>query len=110
MARCVRCNTEISRSFVFCYPCSKLPKTPITPLGAATPPSKPRPSYKDKAPRDWNYDDRTPGPVVIHEQEPEPTSPSGRAKQHFIRRKLSLRSWKKQNGRRMSVDSKDENL
>ena len=109
MARCARCDTEISRSFVFCYHCSKLPKTPMTPMRAEAPPSKPRPSYRDKAPRDWNYDDRIPSPVIVHEGTPTPPSPEAAQRERFIRKKLSLRSWKK-NGRRMSVDNQEENL
>lgn len=100
MARCMRCNAEIRPRFAYCFPCSKLPKTPMTHT-VPEPDRRKRTSYRDKAPRDWHYQEYA-GPVIIHQQEPEPPTAEIAAKQRWMQRKLTLRSWKRRNGRSMS--------
>ena len=99
MARCIRCNKEVNRSYIYCYRCSRLPK-PISPI---TPPVEPPtiPTWEKQPPGGWHPEDRAASPVTEHAI--PPTQPN-------TQRNLKLRSWKKENGRKLSVDNHDEKV
>ena len=105
MARCIRCNKEVNRSYIYCYRCSRLPK-PISPL---TPPVEPPtiPTWEKQPPGGWHPEDRAPSPLT--ERTTAPTAPNTN-RLYVLQRNLKLRSWKKENGRNLSVDNHDEKV